>query len=487
MPEPRRTEPSRFRFRKKEREVEGLSVSLKERLLGLLQSDPVVNGVVALAITVGFFHGWLKIRFPGPATTFFFDALLCVALVLTYFKQGRNESFMPEGPVGNALKMFYLVCFIYLLLPMGVPAIIGLAAMRGWCFATLMFCLGYKLTKSVRQVKSYFYVLIILGLVTAVYGLQQTPQEVDHEMEENPLFAERYQFTYYHTSKGRQLRIFSTFVSSGAFAGTMAYVAIFALAMATDKKTGKTERILLFLVTAPIAYAMLKSGARSALISFAIGFAVIAWYRRNLMNLVVLPLAVVLVLKLVALHTGGSATERFQSLLKFEEVYYRISIPTSVGWRHMSDDNWFGGGIGRSGHSVPMFLAQKVKFRDYWPADGDLGRLMIEMGVIGLIAFGTVMYRSLRLVYNSLETLRDTEVSTVSLASGGCVVMAIITIPSGSPFLGIPMGALVWFFVGTLQKLTAEYEKGTLEGVAMDPEPGPDRSKIFRNRRFVRK
>lgn len=455
------TDSSRFRYRKPKAEVPELTI--KERLLALLQSNPFVNSIVALAITVGFFHGWLKIRFPSPVTTFLFDMLLCVALVLAYFQQKRRDRFIPEGSVGNSLKVFYGVCCVYLLLPMGVPAVISLAAMRGWCFATLMFCLGYQLTKSINQVKSYFYVLIILGIITAAYGLQQTPQEVEHEMEENPLFAERYANTYYQTSKGRQLRIFSTFVSSGAFAGTMAYVAIFALALATDKKTGKVERALLFLITFPVAYAMLKSGARSALISFGVGFAVIAWYRRNFFNLIILPVAVGIAIKLVAVSTGGSAGERFMSIFKFEEVYSRISIPTQVGWNYMSDGHWFGGGLGRSGHSVPMFLASRVNFREYESADGDLGRLMIEMGVIGMFAFGAVMWQCLKLVYHSLEELRDTDVSTVGLASGGCVVMAIISIPSGSPFLGIPMGALVWFFVGTLQKLTEEHRKGSLQ------------------------
>ncbi len=476
------TETSRFRYRKKAPAVEA-GLSLKERLLALVHSNPFVNTIVALAITVGFFHGWLKIRFPSPATTFLFDALLCLALVLVWFQQKRHDGFIPRGPVGQALKIFYGVCCLYLLLPMGVPKLISLAAMRGWCFATLMFSLGYQLTKSINQVKSYFYVLIVLGLITAGYGLQQTPQEVEHEMEENALFAERYQNTYYHTSKGRQLRIFSTFVSSGAFAGTMAYVAIFALALATDNKTGKRERIILFLITFPIAYAMLKSGARSALISFGVGFAVIAWYRRNFLNLVMLPVAVALAIKLVAVSTGGSAGERFQSILKFDEVFGRISIPTQVGWNYMSDGNWFGGGLGRSGHSVPMFLATRMDFRGYESADGDLGRLMIEMGVIGLIAFGILMYRCLKLVYDSLEELRETEVSTVGLASGGCVVMAIISIPSGSPFLGIPMGALVWFFVGTLQKLTDEYRLGTLAGVTAKPEAAPAAQKHFRYRR----
>jgi len=476
------TESSRFRYRKKPRGKED-GLSLKERVLALVQSNPFINSVVALAITVGFFHGWLKIRFPSPATTFLFDALLSLALALTWFQQERRDSFIPPGPVGKALKVFYAVCCLYLLLPMGVPKIISLAAMRGWCFATLMFSLGYQLTKSINQVKSYFYVLLTLGLITAAYGLQQTPKEVEEEMEVNALFAERYQNTYYSTSKGRQLRIFSTFVSSGAFAGTMAYVAIFALALATDKETNKRERIILFLITFPLTYAMLKSGARSALISFGVGFAVIAWYRRNIINLIVLPVAVALVIKLVAAATGGSAAERFQSILKFDEVFGRISIPTKVGWAYMSEGHWLGGGIGRSGHSVPMFLATRVDFRDYESADGDLGRLMIEMGVVGLLAFGALMYQCLKLVYRSLEDLRSTPVSTVGLASGGCVVMAVISIPSGSPFLGIPMGALVWFFVGTLQKLTDEYRQGRLSGPEQDAPVEPAKPKRFLHRR----
>lgn len=475
------TKPSRFRYRKEKQEDTAL-LSVKERALALIQSNPFVNSVVALAITVGFLHGWLKIRFPSPATTFLFDALLSLALVLVWFQRKRRDSFIPKGPVGVALMVFYAVCCIYLLLPMGVPLVISLASLRGWCFATLMFSLGYQLTKSVSQVKSYFYVLIVLGLITAAYGLQQTPQEVEQEMEDNPVFAERYAQTYYQTSKGRQLRVFSTFVSSGAFGGTMAYVAIFALALATDKKTGKTERIILFLVTFPIAYAMLRSGARSALISFGVGFTVIAWYRRNFFNLVVLPIIVALAIKLVAVNTGGSASERFMSIFKVDEVMGRITIPTMVGWRYMSDDNWFGGGLGRSGHSVPMFLSSIVDFREYVSADGDLGRLMIEMGVVGLFAFGWVMYRCLKLVYDSLEKFRDTEVSTVGLASGGCVVMAIISIPSGSPFLGIPMGAMVWFFVGTLQKLTDEFQRGTLEGAAQTTDEN-NANKRFLHRR----
>ncbi len=169
-------------------------LSIRERILAILGSEPLVNGVVAAAITVGFFHGWLKIRFPHPATTFLFDCLLCAALALAFLKQERGRSLIPPGPIGSALKAFYLLCFGYLLLPLPdrPPFLISVAAIRGWCFATLMFSLGYWLTKSITQVKGYFYVLILLGLVTAGYGLRQTPAEFEKQAEEDENFAERY-------------------------------------------------------------------------------------------------------------------------------------------------------------------------------------------------------------------------------------------------------------------------------------------------------
>ena len=454
-------------------------LSWKEKLLALLRSDPVVNGVVALAMTAGFLHGWLKIQFRSPATTFLFDALLSLALVLTYLKQTRRASFIPRGPIGGALKTFYVLCFVYLLLPLGPPFIVSLAAVRGWCFATLMFCLGYQLTQDIQQVRGYFYFLIILGLVTAGYGLRQTPAEVERMIQTDENYAERYQNTYYATSKGRQLRVFSTFVSSGAFGGTMAYVTIFAIVLLSDPKVSKRERLLLLAAVVPIAYAMVLSGARSALVSLGFGFVIIAWHRRNLINWVVVPACIVIVIKMAVSATGGSALERYSSLLKFDEVYYRNLIPTAIGWNYMMDGNLMGGGLGKSGYSVPAFLSIRSGYRGYVASDGDLGRLMIEMGVPGVILFGWLIFVAVRNVLLWLHRFRETPVSTVALACAACIVMAIGSFPSGSPFLGVPMGAMVWFFLGTMQKLFDQHLRGALADEAPAAKPA------LRGKRFL--
>jgi hypothetical protein len=431
-------------------------LNFREKIVAILKSDRLINGIVLAAIVVGFFHGWLKVTFPNPATTFLFDALLGLALALVYLKKrDRGNPFFLKTRVGKALTAFYFICFLYLFVPGGPPLIVAVAAMRGWCFASLMYCLGYHLTESITQIKGYFYVLVLLGVITALYGIRQTPEEVRRKAVQDAHFAERYKGIYYATSSGKlELRRFSTFVSSGVFGSVMAFVSIFAIVLFTDPTENKTERILLMGAIVPLAYALVLSGARAALIMLAAGFLTIAWYRRKFQTFILLPAILLVALNYGIERTSGNASERYETLLQKDTVVMRMLIPTVIGWRSLQE-NAIGYGLGKSGYSVPFFLSGRTGYNDYRAADGDLGCLMIEMGVIGLILFGRVLWAALRTVYEILVQLRETPVATVALASAASMIIAVMIFPIGSPFLGIPTGALTWFFLGTLQKLAA--------------------------------
>jgi len=432
-------------------------LGFREKIVSILKSDGLINATMLTAIVVGFFHGWLKVRFPNPTTTFLFDGLLAIALVLVYFKKrGRGAPFFLKTRVGKALTAFYVLCFAYLFVPGGPPFVVGLAAMRGWCFASLIYYLGYHLTESITQVKGYFYVLALLGVITALYGIRQTPEEVQRRAVQDAHFAERYKGIYYATSSGKlELRRFSTFVSSGVFGSVMAFVSVFAIVLFTDPTENKTERVLLMAALVPLAYALVLSGARAALIMLGAGFLTIAWYRRKFQTFILLPAVLLVALNYGIEKTSGNASERYETLLQKDTVVMRMLIPTVIGWRSLQE-NPIGFGLGKSGYSVPFFLTGHTGYNDYRTADGDLGCLMIEMGIFGLILFGRVLWAALRTVYEILMQLRETPVATVALSSAACIVIAVMIFPIGSPFLGIPTGALTWFFLGTLQKLAAE-------------------------------
>jgi len=455
------------------------------RFMAILKGGAFPNLIVAVGITVGFFHGYLKIRFPSPITTFAFDLVMGFALVVVLLQNKKGDIF-PRGVIGSALVVFYAVCVLSLAIPIGPPLLIKAAAIRGWCYATFMFGLGYHLTHSLNQVKGYFYVVILLGVITAVIGIRQNPKELEAQMAQDDQMAARYGQSYFGTKGGREFRRYSTFISAGAFGGTMAFVMVFAIALLSDPLVKKAERVALALTVVPIAYGLILSGARTALMNVGFGFAVIGWYRRSLQNFIVIPAIVVLAFKLGSSVSSGALDDRYGSLLQFEPIFYRNWIPTKLGLEYMAVHP-LGGGLGTSGYSIPFFLLNRVsaEYDDWYGADGDLGRLMIELGVPGLIFFGRVLWLALAASYRWLVELRGTPVGSVALASAACVVVALADFPSGSPFLSIPCGALTWFFLGTLNKLADGYRGGTLAGVTQGGDdagaapPAPSSTKRF--------
>src|SRR3954470_17745982 len=105
-------------------------LGFREKIVSILKSDGLINATMLAAIVVGFFHGWLKVSFPNPATTFLFDGLLAIALALVYFKKRRRGApFFLKARVRKALIAFYVLCFAYLFVPGGPRFVLGLAAM----------------------------------------------------------------------------------------------------------------------------------------------------------------------------------------------------------------------------------------------------------------------------------------------------------------------------------------------------------------------
>jgi O-antigen ligase len=88
-------------------------------------------------------------------------------------------------------------------------------------------------------------------------------------------------------------------------------------------------------------------------------------------------------------------------------------------------------------------------------SDGDFGRIMVEMGFVGLLLLSLIMLTAIRGGMKSLRVLRATPSEDAALAIFGSGMMVGITTLVGSPFLGIPHGLLWWFFMGALFKLQA--------------------------------
>lgn len=423
----------------------------------LLGTAPAANAAVVLAIVIGFFHGWLKLKIRHPVATFLFDLPLLAALAMAFTRLPSAAAWFPPGRAGHAMKCFYGVVAVWfalsMILPHGAPFLVALAAVRGWVFATLMFGLGYHIVGSHRQLHGYFLIIILLSAATSLYATRQTLEEVEALRALDPYFELMTRGQGYVDDEGRLiLRRFSTFISSGAFGGTMAVSLLFLSALLTDRSVGRLEKILLAGLALLIGWGMTLSGARSAVLALALGLLVIAWHRRLSFGMAWLGGAFAAGLLLAIQATEGGVLHRIATL-NLDTIWGRFYVVWAPGVRYLLESGFLGGGLGKAGVGYPMSLSRYLGPFEVWGVDGDLGKTMAELGIVGVFVVAWLLISGLLDGGRILRRRRFDRVGTLALGAVCAFLIAAITFPIGSPFIGIPLGVLTWFFLGAVLRL----------------------------------
>ncbi|MCX7752083.1 MAG: O-antigen ligase family protein [Blastocatellia bacterium] len=419
----------------------------------LWRHEKLIHLSLVGAILIGFVLAPIKDRYPSPASYFLFDILFALALFFwatTRVRRGRG--LLPATPVTKILLIFFALCAMYALFP-GIPLPIGLAAFRGWCFFSLAYLLGYDITRSGRHVRAYLLIVILLSVLAGLYGIYQYVAGIESAIPDDELAAERHRFATYVTPTGEvEFRIFSTFVSAGAFGSMMAYASALALILSLDREITPSVRFFLRLGIVPMMTSLVLTGTRAALVMVLIGLVLLWWHRRSVRVYLVAMVLLSLGMRVGIDLTEGRAAERFASLADVGLILGRVSNPLHAGFQALLDAPW-GHGLGRTGHGVPFFMGRWYPTFHPIFADGDFGRILVEMGVIGLVMLALLLGTALRSAWRALQRLKGTPDEEIALAivCGAFMVSAGTLV--GSPLLSIPHGMLWWFFLGAVLKL----------------------------------
>lgn len=236
----------------------------------------------------------------------------------------------------------------------------------------------------------------------------------------------------------------------------MSVALVFLAALVSDRRVHPVERGVLLGLGALIGWGMFLSGSRTALFALGFGLIFIVWLRRLKPGIILL-LAVCLVgFYLGAKGAGGGVTDRL-ARLEFDKIWGRFYIVLAPGWRYLVDSGFIGGGLGKAGVGVPAFMFPMFRSFQVWGSDGDLGKVMAEMGVAGTVVLVTLLGVALMDVVKIARRHRDDPVGTLAIGACGSFLGTVITFPTGSPFLGIPLGVLSWFFLGAVVRLDELY------------------------------
>lgn len=444
----------------------------------IFREDRLVHGTLVVTITIGFFLGYIKDHYPSSVNYFLFDIGLAVSLFLWLTSKDRLRRFtLPKTPLTQPLLLFYTVCFVYMCFP-DVPFSVSLSAFRGWCVSSLAFLLGYDLMESPRQVKTYLWIVVTLAMVSGIYGVYQYVVGTESAIGQETIIMQRHLGATYVTEEGEvEFRIFSTFVSAAAFGSMMAYASFIALTLAISERVGRLEKFLLMLAIIPMMTSLVLTGTRAALMMMIIGLLILCWYKRRFRIYVTIVALIVVGIYLGIELTEGRAVKRFATLTDPEVLTGRLSAPLVIGLRSLMEAP-LGQGLGVTGHGVPFFLMQRYPSFQPIFSDGDFGRVMVEMGIVGFFLLSFILWRAargaqksflklrakhrfqevtalrrIRGARKSFLKLRGTAEEDLGLAIFGSAIMIGIGTLVGSPFLGIPHGMLWWFFLGAIFKL----------------------------------
>ncbi len=429
---------------------------LENRWTDIFRADMLVHLALMASIAAATFQGYLKDRIGGPIPYALADACFIAAAAIWFGSLAvRHEPVRGPGSVPALLIAVAGIPTAYLLYP-SAPIAIQLAGLRSWVEFPIGCLIALSIIRSPGQARAYVGLILLLCVVTGLYGIQQFRSGPEAALNIGGLAELRHGSStfYFIPGTGRTgFRAFSTFTFPAPFAMMMVFGLFLAMGIAASRTRTFGARLVAG-ATIPVMFlGMTVSGTRAALIILIIGLGLLAWLRRLSFVQIMLVPVLILVFHVATLITSGGAFERFQSILLEEGLFWRYaSAPVTIASNALAEHP-LGLGLGRSGVGVPfqMVAAQPPGF--FVGSDGDVGRAAVEMGVIGLVVLGIILVGLLPQARVAANALRGSDTEDLSLGIAPLLMATGVGVLIGSPFASAPQGIMWWFLFGALLKL----------------------------------
>ena len=428
---------------------------LRDKWTDVFRSDVVIHVAMLGSITAATFQGWLKDRFGGPLPYVAADLLL-IAAALYWFAGLAIRKAAIGGPGRYAALVLVLIAvpLLYLMVP-GTPLAIEAAGLRGWIAFPVCGLMALTVTRNAGQVRAYVALILVLGLITALYGIQQYRTGPEAALEVTSLASLRHgSTTFYAIGGGRSVfRAFSTFTFPAPFAGFMVFAVLLAAGQVLSSRRPRWVRWTCLLLVPLYFVGMTVSGTRAGLVTLVLGLALAAWYRGLKVRQMLLLPVIFVALHVATLLTSGSILTRYATLyLQEGELWTYVYAPITIAARALAQ-NPFGLGLGRSGVGVPFSMVSAMPEGYFIPSDGDVGRAAVEMGLIGLLLLVVLVVGLLPYAHRAARQLLKTRDEDLALGIGPLVLGTGVLVLIGSPLSTAPHGAIWWFLFGALVKV----------------------------------
>ena len=420
----------------------------------IFRRDAVIHLALMLSIVAGTFQGWLKDHFGGPLPYILADVALIGAAILWFGSLALHHAPV-RGPGRVPLIVLALILTpIAFLMHPGTPLSIEMAGLRAWVAFPTAGLIAMTTIRGRGQVEAYVRLVLVLCVITAIYGIWQYRQGPDAALASQLARVRHGTTVFYNLGRAgaSEFRAFSTFTFPAPFAGMMVFGILLAAGRALSAQVRGWGRWIPAVLIPLFFVGMTVSGTRAAVIILAVGLMVLAWFRGlNPGQLLLMPLLVA-AFHVASLVTTGSSLTRLATLADEGRLWTYVFAPVTIAARTLATDP-FGLGLGRSGVGVPYQIFQGMPSSFWRGSDGDLGRAAVELGIFGvglllLLVFGLLPYAA-----RAIRRLRNTDSDVHALGIGAVVVSTGLVLLIGSPLTSVPHGTIWWLLFGALMRM----------------------------------
>jgi hypothetical protein len=452
-------------------------------------------GLQALLVIVVIEGAVRKWFLPSASELVYFykDALMIIILV-AYRRQHRKTPFLIKRPVqifSLALALFVVYAVASVVIPGGPDVMIGLLGVKAYClYMPLAFMVPRAFAsreKVIGFLKWYSLIVLPVAAVGVMQFMDANPRSVLNRYAVNDEASSRAAdiATFYGSSGQGFVRITSTF---SYVSGLSIYLPImFALLLSLTsfysiRHLSRSVRTLYYLALGAVVVTSFMTGSRGSVLAIAVITVVFYWFasKKNLFRRLQ-HIAIIGTLIYAAFTTlfpqayDAFYTRAFGEEQRVDEGLSRITGSFDFPTKEASYAGAFGYGIGLTQNAVPAlrkrFNLRKTDNPIPMGYEGEPGRVMLELGVIGFLLYTALRLVILLTLCRVCMLIRDPESRLLAIAILGALIFPLLI---GGAVVSHTQNVYQWFLIGVMlallnQERLSSYIKSADERVAFRP------------------
>jgi hypothetical protein len=415
-----------------------------------------------MLLVVGFLLGPLKMLTGSWLSYVVPDGLAGLALLVVVLERiVTRKPLFARSAITVPLVFLAVYCLLEFFNP-EAPVIRSLLGLRSWLLYTAFYFVGLYTFRDARQLQRLYIVLLVLGLITGLYGVYQWRVGPQAFASWSGYYGRYAQLTWLAKSGG-VFRAFSTFILPNTFGANMALLMMIVFGVISSSDTAYRWRMAAAAAFLVMAVGIVASGSRGPVAHLLIAAVALLAIVRGASSKLRLAATAMLVssaaVVLIALVIGPVVTQRYSTIFDPQAFFWKWFGPLTEGVR-LASEHPFGMGLGYTA-GVPQFVADPF-FRNL-PSenvDSGYGSAAAELGLLGMLLFA---YLAIKVAVEGLRAWKTLPPGRLKDLFIGPLLMAVtypILSVVSQPQATLPSSIYFWLLIGMLVRASTLYGEG---------------------------